>query len=194
MDTSLFAREIKKQFAFNPKEFLEFVSHMEVVYLKKHENWEGMETVPTFVGFVNKGLLRSYQLKDGNEFIHQFYQEGEFFGDYIAYQNQIGSGSIISAVEDCEILRIPFHTLEQLSERIPDVKRFSVYIGKLKEKQLYVRSTSLLMNSPEERYKELLLDRPDLIQRIPQYYLAQYIGVTPISLSRIRKRIFINKR
>lgn len=194
MNTSLFAKEIKKLIDFDSGEFLAFASKMESVHLKKHDNWEAMGAVPTFAGFINKGLVRSYHLKDGNEFIHQFYQEGEFIGDYISYQNQIGSDSILSAVEDCEILRIPFHKLQQLSEQIPDVKRFSIYIGKRKEKQLFDRATSLLTNTPEERYKKLLLDRPDLIQRIPQYYLAQYIGVTPISLSRIRKRIFINKR
>ncbi|NRB47251.1 MAG: Crp/Fnr family transcriptional regulator [Saprospiraceae bacterium] len=194
MDTHLLAQKIRKLIAFNPSEFLTFASHLESVQLKKDELWESPGKIASHAGFINKGIIRAYQLKDGAEFIHEFYTEGDFFGDYISYQNQLSTAVRLSAIEDCEILRISFRTIEELSDQIPDVKRFSEFIGKRKEKQLYDRAASLLTNTPEERYKELLQERPDLIQRLPQYYLAQYLGVTPISLSRIRKRIFINKR
>lgn len=194
MDTTLLEQQIRKLIDFKASEFLTFASHLDLVHLKKNEVWENSGKIASHAGFINRGIVRAYQLKDGAEFIHEFYTEGDFLGNYISYQNQIGTEAVLSAVEDCEILKISFRTIEELSDQIPDVRRFSEYIGKLKEKQLYDRASSLLTATPEERYKELLGERPDLIQRLPQYYLAQYLGITPISLSRIRKRIFINKR
>lgn len=194
MDTTSLEQQIRKLIDFKPSEFLAFASHLELVHLKKNEVWESPGKIASHAGFINKGIVRAYQLKDGAEFIHEFYAEGDFFGNYISYQNQVGIEGVLSAVEDCEVLKISFRAIEELSLQIPDVSRFSEHVAKIKEKQLYERAASLLTDTPEERYKQLLRERPDLIQRLPQYYLAQYLGVTPISLSRIRKRIFINKR
>ncbi|MBX2873660.1 MAG: Crp/Fnr family transcriptional regulator [Saprospiraceae bacterium] len=194
MDTTLLEQQIRKLIDFKASEFLAFATRLELVHLKKHEIWENQGKIASHAGFINRGIIRAYQLKDGTEFIHEFYTEGDFFGNYISYQNQVGAEVVLSAVEECEVFKISFRAIEELSDLIPDVRRFSEYIGKVKEKKLYDRASSLLTDTPEERYKELLRERPDLMRRLPQYYLAQYLGISPISLSRIRKRIFINKR
>ena len=133
--------------------------------------------------------MRAYKSEGENDFIHEFYEEGEFIGNYISYQNQIPIEIKFGTIEDCEIIKIPFKSIETLSQKIEAIQKFSEFIGKQKEKKLLARATSLLVDNPESRYKKLLNERPQLILRVPQYYLAQYLGICPISLSRIRKRI-----
>ena len=193
MNTALLEKEIRKLFEFDPELFEEFIQHMKIVKLNKEEVWEEAGKIAVFAGFVNKGILREYQIREGKEFIHQFYQEGDFIGNYISYQNQIVSEFRLCAIEDCEILRIPFVQLENLSQKHAEIARFSEYVGRKKEKEIQDRAAALLTKGPEERYRDLLEKRGEIVNRVPQYFIAQYLGVSPISLSRIRKRIFLNK-
>ncbi|MEN0051861.1 MAG: Crp/Fnr family transcriptional regulator, partial [Bacteroidota bacterium] len=185
--------EIKKVVPLVEEEFELFAQKVKPVFLKKNEIWEAEERIAQQIGFVNKGLLRTYYLKDSAEFIQQFHLEGDFMGNYLSYQNQSFSKTATAAIEDCELLQIPFAELERLAKQVPRIQAFSEYVGRQKLQQIHQRATSLLTQTPEERYQELLRNQPDLLQRLPQYYIAQYLGITPISLSRIHKRIFINK-
>lgn len=133
-------------------------------------------------------MLRQYYLKDGNEFTDCFHVEQEFIGNYISYLSKEPSKTITVALEPCELLVIPFAKLEELYKIIPLVEEFSKNIGEQKLFELNKRNSSLLMDSPEERYYKLMKEKPSLHSRVPQYLIAQYLGIRPESLSRIRKR------
>lgn len=188
MNTELLYKQIKAIFNVDFEVFNQFKAFAKTIILKKNEVFEGSDKIAQKAGFVNKGILREYELKDGIEYIHEFYSEGDFIGNYISYQNQIPSTTITVAVEPCEIIQFPFVQFEQFAQTAEDVKRYGDHIARIKEKALHDRATQLLTKTPEERYEYFLEHRGDLVNRIPQYYIAQYIGVTPISLSRIRKR------
>lgn len=188
MNTDLLRSQIGSLFKIDPVQFDQFVAFSAMVTLKKNEVFEGADKVAQLAGFVNKGILREYELKDGVEYIHEFYAEGSFIGNYISYQHQIPSTTITVAIEPCEIIRFTFETFEKFASQAPDGKRYSEHIAKQKEKALRDRATFLLTKTPEERYEHFIEHRGDLVNRVPQYHIAQYIGVTPISLSRIRKR------
>ncbi|MEN0048926.1 MAG: hypothetical protein AAF806_17815, partial [Bacteroidota bacterium] len=88
MNLDLIRSEIKKVVPLVEAEFELFTQKLKPVFLKKNEIWEAEERIAQQIGFVNKGLLRAYYLKDGAEFIQQFHLEGDFMGNYLSYQNQ----------------------------------------------------------------------------------------------------------
>lgn len=189
MNLDLIKSEIRKVLPLVEEEFNLFVRKLEVLTLKKNEIWESEERIAHQMGFVNQGVLRTYYLKDGVEFIQQFHKEGDFIGNYISYQNQTPSQTSTIAIETCEILQIPFVELEKLVQQVSSIQQFSEHISQRKLQQIHQRAASLLTQTPKERYQELLQTQPDLLRRLPQYYIAQYLGITPISLSRIRRRL-----
>lgn len=194
MNTELLHQQINSLFDVDQVQFDQFVAMAQLIHLKKNESFEGSDKIAQHAGFVNQGVLREYELKDGVEYIHEFYSEGDFIGNYISYQNQIPSTTLTVAIEPCEIIKFQFERFEHFTKSAEDAKRYGEHIARLKEKALHDRAAFLLTKTPEERYSDFLLKRGELINRIPQYHIAQYIGITPISLSRIRKRHFINKR
>ncbi len=165
-----------------------YVKMLSVVHLKKNECWEPIGTIGKNMGFVNKGILRQYYTKDGEDFTEMFFSENEFFGNFISYLKNKPTELIIQALEPCEIVMITFDNLQKLYAHIPAAERFGRLIAEQKLIEMHDKTSAFLMQSPEERYAKLLESKPDIVQRVKQYYIAQYLGIRPESLSRIRKR------
>ena len=145
--------------------------------------------------FVNKGCLRFYYLtSEGQEITGFIFEENGFAGVLESFFTQTPGQQVLETLEECELLVLSFKDLHQLYEQVP---RMNVLVRKVLEQRMaYAQKVvaSLILNSPEERYAELLRMRPGLLQRVPQKVLATYLGITPVSLSRIRKRISDKKR
>ncbi len=180
--------EINRLVNFDEKDFIEFAKHLTQINIKKNEIWEHENVISRNMGFVNSGILRQYYIKEGLEYTDLFFTENDFIGNYISHLTKDPSNTFTVAVETCDILVIPFLQLEKLILEIPIIQKFSKIIGDQKLFALNKRSSSLLMDTAEERYYKLIETKPDLINRVPQYLIAQYLGIKPESLSRIRKR------
>lgn len=140
------------------------------------------------VGFLNKGLVRYFVYKDGEESTFEFTKKGEFIGDYQSFRNATITKQNIQAIEDCELLIIDFPRIQNIYNKTENgnligrqiiAHRFDVMVNQLLE---------VYMQNHEDRYKSFIKKYYDLTQRIPQYLIASYVGVRPESLSRIRKR------
>jgi len=169
-------------------EMMLFMERMEIIQLKKNDIWDSKYKLGTKMGFINKGILRQFYEKDEEEFTELFYTEGDFFGNFASYLKQEPPKHSIEALENCEILVISFVDIEKMYDLVPASERFARKIAELKIIELNDRLSSFLMDSPTKRYQDLIDHKPDLINRIPQYYIAQYLGIKPQSLSRIRSR------
>ncbi len=138
--------------------------------------------------FVLQGLLRRYFEKDGEEKTVEFYAEGEGVTP-ICTVNGEPSDYSIATLEECTLIVSNSSMGAILYERFP---RFET-LCRLVSDDLILKTQVIFDNfkssTPEERYIHLLDKRPDLIQRVPQYQLASFLGITPESLSRIRKRL-----
>ena len=145
--------------------------------------------VANAVYFVESGCLRLFYTKDGVDRTTYFFTENAFAGTYDSFISRKPSLIAIEALEETQVLALSHSALEELYRVFPKMNEF---IRKSIEQRFVVLHdlfTSYLLNSPEERYRALLKERPELIRRIPQHHIASFIGVTPVSLSRIRKRI-----
>ena len=144
-------------------------------------------------GFIVKGLVRYYINHDGEEKTYEFGQENNFVCNYESFLPQTPSTKIIQALEDSEILQISYADLQIFYQSVRGAERFARLVIEQVFVQLLQALSSLYTDIPEYRYKKLLKEHPDLLQRVSQYHIASYVGVKPQSLSRIRKRIFTEK-
>jgi len=139
--------------------------------------------------FVLKGCVREFYLIDGEEKSTAFYTEGQAVNSFSSYTNQQPSRHYLICAEDC-VLTVGNQQIEkEMCQRIPRLEsiiRQEVERNTGKAQDDFAR---FMVSSPEQRYLQMLEDRPELLQRIPQHQLASYIGVTAESLSRIRKRL-----
>ena len=141
------------------------------------------------VYFVVKGCLRLYYMKDGVDRTTYFFTEHMFAGTYDSFLSRRPSLIAMEALEDTEVLALSHASLQELYQRFPKMNEFVRRSIEDRFVGLHDLFTAYLLNSPEERYLALLKERPELIQRVPQHHIASFIGVTPVSLSRIRARI-----
>lgn len=138
--------------------------------------------------FVTKGCLRAYYNDEsGAERIVQFALEGWWIGDMASFISSSPTLLTIDALEDSELFLIDKPGWDLLFERVPKFERFFRLLLQNAFIAFQRRILSHLAGSAEERYAELIRRYPGFVQRIPQRYIASYLGVTPEFLSRMRK-------
>ena len=136
--------------------------------------------------FIQKGLLRAYYVRDQTEVSSWFMKEGDICVSIESFYEQRPGFEYIQAIEDTELFYIYYAELEEIYKQFPE---FNV-IGRILtikylshwSRQLY----AIRMQSAKEKYEWLFNSHPELIQRVPQKYIASYLNITPETLSKIR--------
>ncbi|TWI77906.1 CRP-like cAMP-binding protein [Lacibacter cauensis] len=142
--------------------------------------------------FVLKGCIRTYYLLDGEEKTTAFYTEMEALTPNCVV-NQTPSEYFISCIEDTVLTISNADKEAEMNSKFP---KFEIMCRKMSEELLAKQRfdfDEFKTSSPEQRYRNLLQNRPDLIQRVPQQQLASYLGIKPQSLSRLRARMYEKK-
>jgi CRP-like cAMP-binding protein len=143
-----------------------------------------------YIAFVEKGIMRSYTIDEkGLEHIIQFAFEGWWISDQYSFLTGEPSSYTIDALEDCELLLLSKETEEEMLQKIPKMERFFRILLQNSLIATQRRLVSSLSNTAEEKYQELIVSCPTIPQRVPQHMMASYLGITPETLSRIRKQI-----
>jgi len=157
-------------------------------HIKKGEHFLSEGQVCRSVAIISSGLVRYYMNDDGNEGTYYFGSEGNFACDYESFLPQVRSDKNIQALEDTALYIISYDALQQLYKGLKEGER----LGRLGIEQVFVdvlqQLASFYKDSPEERYQRFLSTYGHISQRVPQYYIASYVGIKPQSLSRIRNR------
>lgn len=139
--------------------------------------------------FINKGLLRFYYISDdGREITGFIFQEGMMAGSHESFFAQQPSLQVLETIEAAELLVLPRQALEKLYLEVP---KMNILVRKVLEQRMAHAQkvlASLIMQKPADRYKAYQALHPGLEGRIPQHMLATFMGITPVSLSRIRAR------
>lgn len=142
--------------------------------------------------FVKKGCLRLYYLKEGIEISVWFAFQYSSAIEIYSFISENPSDYFLQAIEDSEVLYLPKAELNKLYHNQPKMQEMMRNFWEDVILNLINRFTALQKDSAEKRYLDLL-NKPDYLETIPQKYLASFIGVTPTSLSRIRKQITRNR-
>lgn len=141
------------------------------------------------VSFVNKGLLRMFYLADGREICMGFVGENEYIAQYDSFITRQPSDGNIDALEDCELINLSYQDMQDMYKAYPVFETFGRKIAEMLFIMVSSQTASLLTLSPEQRYQSLLQNQPSIVQRVPQYMIASFIGISPEHLSRIRKKM-----
>jgi CRP-like cAMP-binding protein len=162
----------------------------DVITFKKKEKLLHIGETSKYIYFIANGTLRSYYLDpEGNDNTSWFLFENELAISVFSFFSQKPSFESLEALEDSVLLRLSFNKLQQLYIEFPEFN----YIGRILTEQYYIRSeakaNALRMLSANERYQQLLVQYPHIIQRVSLGHIASYLGITQHTLSRIRSKV-----
>jgi len=139
--------------------------------------------------FVTKGLLRAYTVDTaGDEHISMFAMEGWWTSDMYSFLTETPASQHIDALEDTEVLFIEKQDLEKLYRQAPKFDRFFRILLQNAFVANQQRIIASISQTAEEQYLQFIKKYPSLEQRIPQHQIASYLGITPETISRIRKQ------
>ncbi|MDQ4139317.1 MAG: Crp/Fnr family transcriptional regulator [Bacteroidota bacterium] len=141
------------------------------------------------IGFVSEGVIRHFHYKDGEEKTCGLSLENMFFTDFNSFYSQSPTGTNSHAIEDSVVLTITRPDLLAFYQRCPRFETVGRMVAEKAAQSAAERAASLISETPEERYLTLMAQNQNLFRRIPQKYIADLLGISPESLSRIRKRI-----
>lgn len=157
-----------------------------VISVKKNQDLQPIGATCKTIYFVKNGLARIYYYKDGNEVTEYF----AFENDLIIRAESLFTGKpsqkAIQAVEDTEFIGISSDLLFSLFDQFPDLERLFRKITEAAYVNTLNRIEAIQFHTAEERYHKLLEEKPQFIHRIPLKHIASYLGITQVSLSRIR--------
>lgn len=137
---------------------------------------------------IRKGCMRLFFYNEGKDITFQFFFEGDFVASFDSFYKGTPSLFSLETIEPSEVLSIKKEDFYSKIESNPSLR--VLYEEKIIERFSYYQHLFLsrIKNTPQQRYEELLKEYPNIIKRVPQHYIASYLGITPVSLSRIRNR------
>lgn len=141
--------------------------------------------------FINKGLLRLFYSKNGEYKTAFIFRENLFASSYLSFLQQSPAFQMLETLEDSELLVISKEAMENLYTRIPAINFMTRKIAEERFINCQMILSSFLLDTPEERYRKFAEKNGDLLLRVPHNIIASYLGITPVSLSRIRKRVMV---
>ena len=172
-----------------PDELNDVLSHFELKNAKSKSIIIEQGSIARKVYFIVNGSMRFFYNNDNNEITGAIFMNNEFVTPHDSFFSQTPTRYSLQAIEDTVIFELSFANYKKLRQKYSSVTDLTI---KILEKALSVTLTNkslLLAMTHEERYKKILEDKPEWILRIPGHMLASYLGITPTSLSRIKKRL-----
>ncbi|WP_316804346.1 Crp/Fnr family transcriptional regulator [Pedobacter nototheniae] len=142
------------------------------------------------LAFIEKGVMRAYTHKENADEVTLFLRwEGQFIASHDTILHHRPSRFIYRALEPSILMEIDYDVLEDMLKLHPDLEPLrNFFLMRMLSETLQVME-SFVLQSPEERYRELVTERSQLVNRVADKYIASMLGITPVSLSRIRKRM-----
>jgi len=189
--SSRIKRGIEPVVSLTDEELITFCDSFEVKKFAKNEFFLKEGQICSFIGFVNYGALIYFKsLDNGNEVTTDFAFDGDWVTVNQSRLNNSPSLINIKAIESSELFVIKQNILSDIYSKIPKIER----LGRVLMEQAYLKivqqNMDLQVLSAAERYESLLSRYPEIFQKVQLYHIANYLGIAPKSLSRIRKELF----
>ena len=187
---SLLHAHIEKRVHLTDEDFNIVAKYFVPKTIKKHQFLLNEGIVCKHIGFVNSGCLREYTIDSkGIEHIVQFAIEDWWVSDLHSFLSGLPATNNIDALQDSEVLLLEKSAREELLDNCPKMERFFRLLIEANQIATRERITDSLGASAEERYLKFKKTYPKLFELVPQNQIAYYLGITPQSLSRIRKEL-----
>lgn len=188
-----YRNQIKNLITFNDDEWMIFSGFLKIKKFKKNEFLIEKGKVCRELSFIARGAVRFCNIVEGQEITGYFCFESNFVTALKSYLTGEPCLYDIKALEETILVTISKKNMQSMSNHPLlsfKIERFGRLISEKFNILFEDRLKSFIVKTPEERYVDLLESGKDIVQRIPVQYIAQFIGITPVSLSRIKKRIY----
>jgi CRP-like cAMP-binding protein len=184
-----FKTEISKLINLTETEWLVFSKSLKIKHYKKGDFFLQEGDFCNYVGFINKGFFNFFYSINGVEHIRGFFYPDNFISNYPCFLLKTASKCHIQALEDSSVTLIHRDDLFLLYKKQPKIQELSRNIAESLYIEVSEKYESFFLKTPEERYLSFITSEPEVAEKIPQYMIASYLGITPEGLSRIKKRL-----
>jgi len=158
--------------------------------LEKNEFFVREGSYAQQIGFLKKGLVRAFFLnKEGKEYNKQFFVGPSIIGAYTSLITKQPNQIAQQALTDCEIMVINYKDMERLYDEYHDLERLGRKIAEFYFLEKEQKEIEMALLDADKRYLIMRERFPDLESKVPQYYIASYLGISPTQLSRIRRKL-----
>ena len=160
------------------------------IQLRKNEFFVREGEYATQIGFLKTGVVRAFFLnKEGKEYSKQFFMAPSIIGAYTSLLTKQPNKIAQQALTDCEIIAADYRKIEALFDKFHDLERLGRKIAEYYFLEKEQKEIEMALLDADKRYLIMRERFPNIEQRIPQYYIASYLGISPTQLSRIRKKM-----
>ena len=182
-------KQISKYSDLTNKEYLIIKSYFKNKMLKKGEILHSTNTICDKYYFIETGLIRYFIINNGEEITGGFFFEGEGYTDSNSFITNNLSRQTAQVIESSSLLFISRADLEKLYKEVPKFERIGRILAEQALLNIRYKIDNLMLLDAKKRYLNLMECRPNVISRVPQHFIASYLGIKPQSLSRIRKNL-----
>lgn len=180
--------------SLNDREWDTFYSHVCYKEIKGDQFLLKQGDICDFVGFIRSGsFVYSRFLENGDSFTTDFGFAGSWITDIYSRLNHLPSFLNIIALEHSEVYLLQSEALNELYIKIPKLERLGRVLTEKAFMRIVRQTLNLQIADAKERYIKLIHDEPEIVQKVPLYHIANYLGIAPKSLSRIRKEVVKRK-
>jgi len=170
-------------------QYKSMADHLTIQTFRKGQILLSPKEVCDWIGFIDYGVVRMYTVAEGKEHINQIYFKDQVVTDYSSYFTGNESRIYLDAVKETQIAIIKKEDIQKLILNDTGYLNFMFEYLSMIYINNFERTVSLLLDSAETRYLKVLSNRPEIVQEVPLYMVASYLGITPEALSRVRNKI-----
>lgn len=185
--TDRLIHQIQKIDTFSDEELDTLEGWLVKKFIVKGDHFLNPDQVSRHIAFIDSGLMMHYSLHDGIEIPCNFSLDGDWMGSLKSLESGLPTEVAIKALEDSWIRVISVEHIQKLFQLSPRWLLFKNHLVQQVFFNITQHNADMAKLGAKERYYKLMREKPELISRVPQYYIASYLGITPQSLSRIRK-------
>lgn len=188
--------QFKNKFQLNDDKWNEYVNCFNQITIPAKTILLKEGKVSKKMFFIEKGCIRVWFNNNGKAITSQFFFENEIVGSIESFRKNIPSQATIETIELSVLWWIHKKDLDRIVEEIKEIPRLrDMFINKIFERTFnYMRYFfSSIKDTPQQRYLNLLEERPEIIRRVPQHYIASYLGISTVHLSRIKSKLLKGK-
>lgn len=187
----LLAHTLNRFVRLTAAELTLLAGYMQPITVNKGDFYLQQGKVCNYLGFMVSGAMRVYHTANDREYTSYFNFGGRnpFVSSYSSFITRTPSQENIHALDDSELIQIHYDNLQKLYAASPQFEKLGRLIAEYNYTLAVERIYSLQHNTAQQRYMQLLQMYPNLVNSVPHHYIASYLGITPESLSRIRKEL-----
>ena len=188
--------ELRNQLSLSSEDWNDYKTFFELLEIPTKTSLLHEGEVSSFAYFIEKGIVRAYYNNDGKDLTFQFFSEKSIFSSIESFRKNIPSLVGFETIEPCILWRIHKNDVEKIFQKAFENEEMrTVFLDKIFERTFsYMKHFfSFIKDSPQQRYINLSKEHPQIIKRVPQHYIASYLGITTVHLSRIKSKILKEK-